>query len=274
MVKNPSQNMRPIEKKKENPGNSIKVFPVRNRNVKRWLGLIGGIFLILSSIVGVVLLSIRAWQTFQSHGRAILVTQLPLALLLLLFVLPLSILIIIWVKRHWNDGIIVYEQGFSKQRNMKTQTWLWTEVDQLDTRIHRSVFGGSEVNSRVEISIEAQYHPPLKIKNKYENMAELAQMIRNNTLPVLYQKYLPLMANKEHTIFHKNIALNQRGITYNQNHLNWLEFDAVETHRGNLTFKANNQNDAPIIIPLKQIKNLDLLLFIIHNPGIRDNLLY
>lgn len=272
MGNNHLENTQPIAEARENLGKSVKSFPIRNRNVKRWLALIGGVLLILISIAGAVLLSIHAWQVFQSHGRVILVTKLPLILLLLVFVLPLGIMLISWAKQHWNDGITVYEQGFTQKCNKKTGTWLWNEVDQLDTRIIRSVFGGSEVNSRVEISIQAHDHPPLKITHKYENMTELAQMIRNNILPVLYQKLLPLLTDKEHVIFHQNLELDFGGITYDQNQLNWHDIDSVETQRGNLTFKAKDKTDIPIKIPLHQIKNLDLLLFVIHNPGLRENL--
>ena len=272
MGNNHLENTQPIAELRKNLGKSVKAFPIRNRNVKRLLALIGGILLILSSIVIAVFLSIRAWQAFNSHGWAIILSTTSFILLLLLIILPLGILLIFWAKRHWKDGINVYEQGFSQKLNKNTEAWFWTEVDQLDTRIIRSVFGGSEVNSRVEISIQAQNHPALKISHNYENMAELTQMIRNNTLPVLFQKLLPLLAAKEQTIFHKNLELDFGGITFNQNQLNWHDIDSVETQRGNLTFKAKNKNEVPIKIPLHQIKNLDLLLFIIHNPDLRKNL--
>ena len=88
---------------------------------------------------------------------------------------------------------------------------------------------------------------------------------------MLYQKLLPLLTEKEQAIFHENLEINQKGIIFNQKQLNWLEIDAVETYRGNLTFKTKNKTDIAIKLPLNQIKNLDLLLFIIHNPGLREN---
>lgn len=174
-----------------NLGKVINNFPVRHSILKRWLGLLLGIFLLLIGILGTAYLAVQALQKVQFHGWAILVAQLPFMILLLVFVLPLGIGLISYTKRHWEDGIIVYEQGFVKKHKKQSERWLWSEIERLDTRMVKSVFGGSEVNSRIRIDIEAEDHSPLKIKHRYEKMVELAQIIRRKTLPLLLGKTLP-----------------------------------------------------------------------------------
>jgi len=186
--------------------------------------------------------------------------------------LPLGIALIRLTTRRWHNGITVYEHGFTLKHNRKTRTWRWTEIDQLDTRIIRSVFGGSEVNSRVNLSIDAQNHPPLKLKHRYEKMAELAQLIRSKTLPVLYQKTLPKLNLKDQIVFNNKIKLDKARLSYGEEQLDWNEIESVETLGGMLTFRAKNSKNNPVKIPLNHIKNLDLLLFIVHNPDLRENL--
>ncbi len=148
---------------------------------------------------------------------------------------------------------------------------MWSEIEQLDTRIINSVFGGSEINSRIMITIEAQNHPPLKIVHKYKNMSELAQEIRKNSLPILYEKFLTEWNSKGETQFHKNLTLDRAGINFNGQELKWDEFDAVETQKGHLTIQTRNEEKNIIKIPLNQIQNLDLLLFILQNQRLREN---
>ena len=253
-------------------GKSLKVFPIRNQKTKRWLRLTLALLLILGSISSVVFLSIQAWETLYAHSWAIFITKLPLIIFLLVIVLPSSIMLFFWVNRHWNDSIIVFEHGLLQKLGKKTKSCLWCDVDQLDTRVVDSVFGGSSLKSKVEISMRAKKHLHLKIKQNYDNIIELAQMIRKSTLPVLYQKLLPEIVNKEPNIFNKNLVLNQSEIVFHHKSLNLKEFAAIKTHQGNLTISAMGQNIDAIKIPLKKIKNLDLLLFILHNPWLQDNL--
>jgi hypothetical protein len=251
---------------------AIKNFPIRHRTFKRWLGLLLGIFLVLISIVGTAYLAMQALQKSQIHSWAILVAQLPLMILLVVFVLPLGIGIICYTKRHWDDGLIIYEQGFIKKQKKRSERWLWSEIECLDTRMVKSVFGGSEVNSRIQIEIEAEDHSPLKIKHRYDKMVELAQIIRKNTVPILYQKKRPQLSQNGAEIFHKNLELSHEGLIFNQSQLDWNEINAIETQRGVLSISARDQTKKSIKIPLNQISNLDLLLFIVHNPSIIENL--
>jgi len=255
-----------------NLGKAINNFLIRHSTFKRWLGLLLGIFLGLISIVGTAYLAVQALQKAQFHGWAILVVQLPLMIFLVVFVLPLGIGLIFYTKRHWDDGIIIYEQGFVKKHKKRSERWLWSEIERLDTRMVKSVFGGSEVNSRIQIDIEAIDHSPLKIKHRYDKMVELAQIIRKKSVPILYQKKRPQLSQKGAEIFHKNLELSHEGLIFNQSQLDWKKIDAIETQRGVLNFSARDQTKKSIKIPLNQLSNLDLLLFIVHNPSIIENL--
>jgi hypothetical protein len=255
-----------------NLGKAINNFPTRHRTFKRWLGLLSGIFLVLISILATAYLAMQALQKAQNHGWAILVAQLPLMILLVVFVLPLGIGLNCYTKRHWDDGIIIFEQGFVKKQKKRSERWLWSEIECLDTRMVKSVFGGSEVNSRIQIDIEAEDHSPLKIKHRYDKMVELAQIIRKKTVPILYQKKRQQLSQKGAEIFHKNLELNHEGLKFKQSQLDWKKIDAIETQQGVLNFSARDQTKKSIKIPLNQLSNLDLLLFIVHNPNIIENL--
>ncbi len=261
----------PSSERDESLGKVLSQFPIRHRHLKRWLWLTVGILLALIGFLGASYLLITAWHSVQFHGWAVLIAQLPWVLLLALVILPLGIGLFLFAVRHWEDGIIVHEQGFIKNHKKRRKLWLWSEIEQLDTRIINSVFGGSEINSRIMITIEAQNHPPLKIVHKYKNMSELAQEIRKNSLPILYEKFLTEWNSKGETQFHKNLTLDRAGINFNGQELKWDEFDAVETQKGHLTIQTRNEEKNIIKIPLNQIQNLDLLLFILQNQRLREN---
>ena len=251
---------------KRNSTKKLKVFPIRKRELKRWITLISGIILTLFSIGLLLYFSLIAWTAIENHGRAILIRYLPFILPLLLIVFPLGLILIIFTRLHWWDSISIDEAGLRIKNGFRRTDLSWSNIERFDTRVTNIQFAGNSVNTRIKIVLKLNNGRTIIIKNKYRWMSELIRQIRNKTLPILTEDAYEQLNNGQEIFFHKQLVGSVKGLSVNGQIIDWSGFEKPVIKNGILSLRDKDGEENLIKTSINQIKNLDLLLSLIANP--------
>ena len=252
----------------ENPvGQVIADFPARHQTYLRVIGITLGVSILLAASVFFVFRFAAAVMAVQLHGRAIILLHVP-SLLLLLACLPLGAFVLVMTAINWNNGLTLYEHGLMKKQGLQKRTWLWPSTNRLDTRITHIKFGGNIVNIRVKLTIGSP-QSQLVIRNRYRDMPDLVQKIRTILIPILSSWAQQQFHQNTSIEFHKDLTATWQGLQTKGHQLPWQLVDEPKIRRRKLVLGETPESDKFFIVSLNQITNLDLLLFLIHNPPVR-----
>jgi len=247
-------------------GQKIKTYPSVQIKKFRWGLIIGGVALIIFSFIFIVIYVIRLIDAINQHGRAILISQSLPVLILFFVIVPLGLLILIFGIDHWHDSFILYKNGFSRQKGKNSQTWMWSEITSLDSKLKEVVFAGSTVDNLEEVRLKDQDNHSLTIKNRNQMYSELISTIRQKTLPWLHKRMVIDLRNGKMIQFHDNLKVKLYGVEVNGIHYPWSEISF--RNRKNGTFELITQTNKEPIYQQKfrNIENFDTLTHLIKNP--------
>ncbi len=246
--------------------NKIKVFFPKDHNLKRWGMLISGGMLILAASVSATLIALNTYTSVLRHGRAVLLNKIISILPMLLILIPIGLLLILWAKNHWEDRLILNESGLIQKKGGNEQYWLWDETEKLDTIITEIQFGGSSVGTRVKLLLTDRNNRKWLIRNRYENILELVDHIREKVLPDLYQKAIQNLAHKEEIEFYTGLSASKEGFRIGDQQIPWDERIISQIKSNKLIIKDQENQEPLFKTKLTKIKNLDLLLCLVENP--------
>jgi hypothetical protein len=252
--------------KKLNEENEIKVFLPKDHNFKRWGMLIFGGILILTASVFVTLIALNSYTSVLRHGRAVLLNKITAILPLVLILIPIGLLLILWVKNHWEDRLILNESGLFQKKGKKEQSWLWDETEKLDTIITEIQFGGSDVATRVKLLLTGTNNKKWLIRNHYENILNLVDHIREKVLPDLYHQAKQNLSHNQEIEFHTGLSANKEGLKIGNQQIPWDVQIISQVKSNKLIIKDQENQELLFKAKLTKIKNLDLLLCLVENP--------
>lgn len=252
----------------QNPdlGKRLANFTVEQWGVKRWSLLIFGALLTLGSLILIIYLGFEANTAIQRHGRAALLSFLPMPIapVALLFPLGGALILLAWLQ--WQNGITLYERGIHFQRNQRNRIWLWEDIVRLDTRVVHVQFSGSTIASRCRIMLEDQHKHRWTIRNQYERMDLLINEIRQQVLPIIYQKILQRLVAGETIVFCKDLKAIRNGLKVNDTFSPWVILDVPEINNATFLLKSKDNQELLFKSRVDQITNLDSLIHLIKNP--------
>lgn len=250
----------------EKLGKELDHFPIRNQFITRWLLLAIGIFAILNASVLLLTLIIKTWRGVQIHGRGFLLWafSMPVAPYVLLFVT--GVLLVYLAKIFWWDGITVFEIGLLKKTREHDQIWRYQDCQRFDNYITQIKLGGSIIAYRVKLILEDESNRNLVIRNQYDRMEELIEIIRLGVLPGLLQRARQRILRDETLTFHHEIKADRNGLNIKGELIPYNQITPEIKNEVLKLYQKDDQNELIIKSHLEQISNLDLLLDLIENP--------
>jgi len=247
-------------------GRCLDHYPVRNQNIKRWSLLVIGISLILFSAGFTFIRFFRIIIAIERHGRAILLNQLPVLVLLLCLVIPAGMIMIIVSRRHWSDGITLYENGLIRHNGKQKCIWSWLKTTRLDTRVVHVKFGGSVISTSIKLILEHKPTDTLIIRGHYANLNDLIETIRKFILPILYSRACKRLSDWECLEFNGNLSIIRNGIQLKDSFTPWHQLAEPVLKNGKLMLFKNPGQEKIYQASIRQINNLDLFLHLLKNP--------
>lgn len=255
------QNLKP----QSNIDPSINIFLPKDHNLKRWGMVTLGGLLILAASVFSVLLILKTYTSILRHGRAVLLNN-AIRLPLVLIGIPVGVLLIQWAKKHWDDRLILNNQGLIQKIGEKERIWLWEKTENMDTLITNIQFGGSSIGTNLKLLLDDGNQGKWLLRNRYENISDLVEGIREKALPYVYKKAVQKMAQDQEINFHPGLTANKEGIRINKRLIHWADGTEPQVKNNNFIIKVKKDQEPLFKTNLKKIKNLDLLLCLFENP--------
>lgn len=247
-------------------GHIINHYPIRRYQLKRWLPLIGGAFMVLAGIGLLINLLLNTRTAVQVHGPAILLSILPLptAVYLLLLLGGIISMILAWV--YWRDCITLYETGLIKKNRNKVQVWYYEDTERFDNDITQIMFGGSIIGEKMTIILEDESKRRFTIRNRYTRMEDLLQILRARVLPGLFQRARKHLNDGQVLHFSDKLKADAKGLEVSKN---LIPYDDIRYKITQNTLKLHQDSDVNKLLfksDITKIKNLDLLLDLLENP--------
>ena len=260
-------------KQKDNPqddlGERIDHFRVRSQSLNHWLAVTLGILLILDASVFGMIHTFNALNAIQSHGRAVILARFTDPLFALCLVLPLGIILIIIAAINWQNGLTLYKNGFILRKHNQENIWSWQSVSRFDNQVTFVRFSGNTIAEQRVIVLEDFEHHCLKIHNNYERMDELTDYLRESILPELFTRSRSQVMQDKELEFNSHLTAFKEGLQVNETLIPWREIQISINKKG--IVKINRSTDQEIMFKTKvrQIRNLDVLIFLAENPPVR-----
>lgn len=254
------------EAKHEDLGHVLDYFPIRNHKLIRWLTLITGVIAILAAIVLSVKLFINLINAIQIHGRAMVLGIIPFPTAIYLTILVGGILFVVLAKLHWWDGIILFKNGFIRNRGCQKQVWYYEKTNRFDNNVTQIKFGGSMIGDKTMILLEDGSKNRLVIQGNFIRTQDLIQSLRASILPGLFQRARQQLEGQLTIHFHNNLSASHLGIEIDQA---VIPYQAIHTEIKNRTVKLQQKANSGKLLfksSINRIRNLDLLLDLLDNP--------
>lgn len=247
-------------------GKILAHFSVEQRGLKRWTLLIFGTIFTIGSLLAIIYLGFTANTAVQRHGRAALLGYLPMpfAPLVLLFLLGGVFIFLAWL--YWHNGITLYEKGIRHQKSRQIRIWYWEDIVRLDTRVIHVRFSGSTIASHCRVIMEDQHKHQWIIRNHHEQMAQLIARIREQVLPVIYQRMVHRLIEGEAIVFSKNLQAIRNGLKINDSFSPWTVLEDPEIRNATFLLKRRDTQEMLYKTHVDQMTNLDSLIHLINNP--------
>jgi len=268
MPKDPSSHTANSENQCKGLGELVRHYPIRNQTLKRWLPLLLGSAVMLTSLVLILILVGETRAKIAIHGRAILLGIFPFPVALYVLLLLAGILAIFYAVTHWHDGITVFEQGVVKQTAKKEQHWNFARTERFDNSITQVMFGGSVVSTRIKITFADGAGNRFSIPNRYEHMMDLIEIVRERLLPGLMARAQQRLQNGDSLNFHKHLSADLSGLSINGQVMPYGQIEPI-IHSQVITFH-HKENPHKVLFKsqINRIQNLDVLLSLLEHPPI------
>lgn len=245
----------------------------------RWELVVGGVFLLILSSIFFTINLINMIDSINQHGRAILLNQFLPGVITPCILFLFGGLILILGIRHWQDSIILYENGFLRKRGKRSEAWVWSEITSLDSYFREIIFAGSTISYLEEIRLKGHNSRSISIRISDQNCTELTAKIRHNTLPLLYQHAVKALKNGKMIQFHNELIAKLGGIEFDRRHYPWSDLSIQKKKNGMIEIKAQKDQQTIFRRHFQKIENFDTLTHLIKFPPttpkiIRDNTSY
>ncbi len=251
---------------REDLGKALAHYPPRYHTVKRWLLPALGGLAILAAIVLTVVLFLETRTNIAVHGRAIILGIFPHPAGSYAILLIAGLLLVLAAAPHWHDGIQVFERGLLKKTAKREKHWLFENTENFDSTITQVMFSGSVVTTRIQVRFGNHMGNQLIIRNRYENMMELINTIREQVLPGYIDRARQRLQQGETISFHPGLHATADGLTIKGQ---LTPFDAAIARINNQNLRIHHEDQPEKIIfksPITRVRNLDLLLTLLENP--------
>jgi len=258
----------PILNPDQNPdlGKSLANFSVEQWGLKRWSLLIFGAILTLGSVLFIFYLGFEVNSAIQRHGRAALLGYFPMPFAPAVLLIPLGGMFILTAWLHWQNGITLFERGLRHRKGRRTHLWLWEDFERLDTRVVNVQFSGSTIASRCRIILEDRHNHRWIIRGHYEQMDSLINKIRQQVIPIIYQKTVQRLVAGETIVFGKKLKAIRNGLKINDAFSPWVILDVPEISNATFLLKSKDTQELLFKSRVEKITNLDSLIHLIKYP--------
>lgn len=265
-AKNHSNNYKVQPNDPASLGQIIQDFPVKNQTLNFWVRLITGIGLLIASGLIALWGIWWSWTTIAAHGRAVLLRTASTPLMTSGFFLLTGAVLIYFAWRHRKDGITLYNDGFHLRRGKQSLRWTWDSIDSFNTLIEHTKFATSIVNVRVRIVMAQCNGNSIILRNRYEDMPTLLNIIREQVIPRLHQSIIHRMGQGEAISFHPRLAAMKEGLQINQAHYAWESLSEPLLKNRSFILKNKLGGESIFKTNIRRISNLDVLLILLTAP--------
>ena len=241
-------------------------FRVVKHKLKRDLRIGVGLLLIIIAVIAFGIGVYTSWITVRLHGRAALLQTVPLPLLIFLLGLLLGIVLLHYTRRHWHDRVSLYENGLILQSGKNTTTWLWQTTSYFSPDISVLKFGTSIIGEKYRLILEDDDGQQMIIPGRYADMVTLVEQIRNSLLPQMYTASIATMLKGESIPFAPELNAVLKGLIIKDDLCRWASLNPPQVVKNQLKLSRIGDNKVVYKTPIKQVKNLDLLLTLFENP--------
>ncbi len=243
----------------QHPGRLIHHFPRRKNDIKRWLSLGVGLSLVLFSVVISGMTLFNSWDMVNHHGRAILLNSLPVPVILVTIALPSGFLLISLTIGNWQKGISLRSNGLVLHRGKKRKILFWEKIIRLDTNMLTVKLAGHPFRKRTQITLEDESGQVFIIKDRYEGMDQLAQMVREKLLPLLFARATKTIQKNKTLFFHPRLLGKAEGLLIRQHMFPWQAIKGPIIQNDKLIIKQRGTQKILFQEKTTRIRNLDLL---------------
>ncbi|MDI6768888.1 MAG: hypothetical protein QMD04_04355 [Anaerolineales bacterium] len=242
-------------------GGVVDFFPLRKG--RRWASLILALVSLIGS-VGVLLYGIyMAYLGWGRYGAARVGETLfwPLVFAAGLFLLSL---IFAWsAYTNWAKAITLYQNGFAYKDRRGLRLWRWKEVAALRMAVTRHDLFGINTGATHVYSVENRNGSRLALNDAFSRVEELARVIEENTLPLLFEQAAQ-QYNAGQILTFGPVLVNKTGIQIGKKNYAWGEVQQVSIQQGILKVsKKGGGRFSGARAAAADIPNLRVLLSII-----------
>lgn len=247
-------------------GKPVKVFPLVLHKRRHGIRIGMGIILILLGILSLLTGLYLSWRDIGFHGRAILLRTLPLPLGLFSAGILAGVLLLAYTHRHWQDGVSLYENGLVVREGKRVSQLLWKATTRFDSRIHHIKFGMSVAGEKFHLLFENDRGKIISLTGKYADMPTLVEQTRAAILPRLYANAMTRLRHGNQIDFAPGLSAVLKGIVIKDDLCRWDTLNPPRMQKNNLRLSRTGDNQVVFQIPIKRVRNLDLLLALFENP--------
>ena len=243
-------------------GAPVAVYPAKKGS--RWGSLI--FMLILFAGVGVALLwgAYNAYTRYLKFGPAIVVSSLtgPWILAAVLFVIAL---LLSWnVFSNWKKAAVVYQDGFAYRDRKGLRTWRWNEFLSLTSAVTKHYTNGIYTGTTHVYTFLKKDGEKFAINDTIDNVEELADRIRKNIFPLIYEECAAAYNQDRACVFGPVKLSKTNGIQIGKKIYPWDEVEQVAIQKGTLSVKKKGGGwFSGATATASSIPNLEVLLMII-----------
>jgi hypothetical protein len=230
----------------------------------RWGALI--IMLMLFAGSGAALLwgAYNAYTRYLKFGPAIVISSLtgPWILAGVLFLIAL---VLAWSAfNNWKKAAVVYQDGLAYRDRKGMQAWRWDEFGSMTSAVTKHYTNGIYTGTTHVYTLVKRNGESFKLNDTIANVEELANEIRQNIFPLLYDMYAQAYNQGQVCTFGPVKLSKAEGVQIGRKVYDWNEIEQVAIQKGVLSVKKkgggwfSGANTSAASVP-----NLEVLLSII-----------
>lgn len=218
---------------------------------------------VLTAVVVSGMTAFQSWELVNHHGRAILLQVLPQPLILISLAVPVGVILILIAVSSWENGVLLYEKGLALYRGKRFTVLPWDKIIRMDAEFLTIKLAGHPFQKRTRMIFEDEFGKVYRIPDRYADMTELVQAVRQRLLPLLFARAQKTLQKNQTLLFHPLLLAQANGLLIRNNHCAWQAVVAPVIDKGKL--KIMDRKTGQILFQEKtsRIRNLDLLRHLI-----------
>lgn len=243
-------------------GGPVSYHPLKYGFIKRAgsvvLGLIG--FLGGTFTIGLALL--QGFDRYYHHGPSVVLRGVLAPIILGVLLIAASFYVWVYAIRRWRNEAVLFEQGVAIDHPNGLMSCSWKELASFRMSITSRTVMGIPTGTDQKYLVIRTDGEQLRFDGELANAQALAEKIRAQVLPILFERFGPEFISGQEFVFGAVEIHKETGIRLKQKTLPWSALEKAAVQDGELHFSVSDPKGRKSIyrVSVAEIPNLDLLL--------------